>query len=55
MGSNPNANGGIENPLEWEDILDKFSNLNPNYDINKLEIIKDMENKDIYSVLKWLI
>lgn len=47
--------GEIENPLEWEDILDKFSNLNPNYDIDKLEIIKDMENKDIYSVLKWLI
>lgn len=47
--------GEIENPLQWNNILDKFSNLNPNYDINKLEIIKDMENKDIYSVLKKLI
>ncbi len=47
--------GESENPLEWRDILDKFSNLNLNYDINKLEIIKDMENKDIYDVLKSLI
>lgn len=47
--------GESENPLEWRDILDKFSNLNPNYDINKLEIIKNMENKDIYDVLNGLI
>ena len=47
--------GESENPLEWRDILDKFSNLNPNYDINKLEIIKDMENKNMYDVLKRLI
>lgn len=44
--------GESENPLKWDDIIVKFSNLNPNYDLNKLEIIKVMDDKNIYDVLE---
>lgn len=41
--------GELENPLSENDILDKFKLLNPKFNMNKLQIIKHMEN---YSILK---
>ena len=43
--------GEIENPLLLEDILDKFKLLNPKFNMNKLQIIKHMENYSIHEVL----
>lgn len=46
--------GECENPLLWDDIINKFSNLNPNFNLSKLEVLKTMENKSIYEVLDFL-
>ena len=35
--------GESENPLDYEDILEKFKSLNPHYDLERLKIIEDME------------
>lgn len=43
--------GEKENPLTKEDILNKFSILNPNYDTKKLEIINNMENYTINEII----
>lgn len=46
--------GDFENPFELSELIDKFKNLNPIYDINKLTIIDDIENysmKDVIGVL----
>ena len=42
--------GEMENPLSEEDILDKFKLLNPKFNMNKLQIIKHMENYSIHDV-----
>lgn len=46
--------GEMENPLVLEDILDKFKILNPKFNINKLQIIKHMEDNSIRDVLSEL-
>ena len=43
--------GENENPLGIDDILDKFKLLNPKFNMNKLQIIKHMENYSIHEVL----
>ena len=46
--------GESENPLDYEDILEKFHALNPDYDFEKLKIIEDMEYfslKKIFSTI----
>jgi 2-methylcitrate dehydratase PrpD len=35
--------GESENPLDYDDILEKFKSLNPHYDLERLKIIEDME------------
>ncbi|MBR5504551.1 MAG: MmgE/PrpD family protein [Methanobrevibacter sp.] len=42
--------GEIENPLSEEDIFEKFKLLNPKFNMNKLQIIKHMENYSIHDV-----
>ena len=44
--------GEMENPLELEDILEKFKDLNPDFDINKLDMIKNMEDYSIKELFK---
>lgn len=44
--------GESENPLLWDDILNKFSSLNSSYDLDKLKIIKNMENENIDKIIK---
>ena len=46
--------GELENPLSENDILDKFKLLNPKFNINKLQIIKHMENYSILEVFEEL-
>ena len=46
--------GEVENPLREEDILEKFRLLNPKFNMNKLQIIKHMENHSFYEVLEEL-
>ncbi|MDO5848923.1 MAG: MmgE/PrpD family protein [Methanobrevibacter sp.] len=36
--------GDLENPYELNDLITKFKELNPKYNINKLSIIDDIEN-----------
>lgn len=35
--------GDYENPLQLRDLIDKFKNLNPHYDINNLTVIDSLE------------
>ena len=42
--------GEVENPLSEEDILEKFRLLNPKFNMNKLQIIKHMEDYSINEV-----
>ena len=37
----------MENPLLMEDILEKFRLLNPKFNMNKLQIIKHIEDNSI--------
>ena len=46
--------GEKENPLSKDDILLKFKLLNPKFNMNKLQIIKHMENCSFYEVLNEL-
>ena len=46
--------GEVENPLSYEDILDKFKTLNPKFNMNKLQIIKHMEDCSVYEVFNEL-
>lgn len=46
--------GEVENPLSENDILDKFKLLNPKFNMNKLQIIKHMENYSILEVFEEL-
>ena len=43
--------GEKENPLTQEDIIKKFKELNPKYDINKLKIINNMEKYKINTII----
>ena len=43
--------GEKENPLTKEDIIKKFKELNPKYDINKLKIINTMEKYKINTII----
>ena len=42
--------GEVENPLKEDDVLDKFKLLNPKFNMNKLQIIKHMEDYSINEV-----
>lgn len=46
--------GEVENPLKEEDVLEKFKFLNPKFNMNKLQIIKHMENYSIQEVFEEL-
>ncbi|MBO7444698.1 MAG: MmgE/PrpD family protein, partial [Methanobrevibacter sp.] len=46
--------GEVENPLLMEDILEKFRLLNPKFNMNKLQIIKHIEDNSIRDVLSEL-
>ncbi|MBR4397526.1 MAG: MmgE/PrpD family protein, partial [Methanobrevibacter sp.] len=46
--------GEVENPLSEEDILEKFKLLNPKFNMNKLQIIKHMEDYSINEVFEEL-
>ncbi len=46
--------GEVENPLSKEDILEKFRLLNPKFNMNKLQIIKYMEDYSINEVFEEL-
>ena len=46
--------GEVENPLSEEDILEKFRLLNPKFNMNKLQIIKHMEDYSIQEVFEEL-
>ena len=46
--------GEVENPLSKEDILEKFRLLNPKFNMNKLQIIKHMEDYSINEVFEEL-
>lgn len=46
--------GEVENPLLLEDILDKFRLLNPKFNMNKLQIIKHMEDYSIEEIFNEL-
>ena len=44
----------MENPLSEEDILEKFKLLNPKFNMNKLQIIKHMEDYSINEIFEEL-
>ena len=46
--------GEKENPLTKDDIIKKFKELNPKYDINKLKIIENMEDYKINTIINKL-
>ena len=46
--------GEVENPLREEDILEKFRLLNPKFNMNKLQIVKHMEDYSINEVFEEL-
>ncbi len=46
--------GEVENPFSKEDILEKFRLLNPKFNMNKLQIIKHMEDYSINEVFEEL-
>lgn len=46
--------GEVENPLGEDDILEKFKLLNPKFNMNKLQIIKHMEDYSIDEVFEEL-
>ena len=46
--------GEAENPLMEDDILEKFRLLNPKFNMNKLQIIKQMEDYSIHEVFEEL-
>ena len=45
------SKGECENPLNTNDIIKKFKEINPKYDIEKLNIIKNMEDYKINNVI----
>ena len=46
--------GEVENPLAIGDILEKFKLLNPKFNMNRLQIIKHMEDYSIYDIFNEL-
>ncbi|MDR2967853.1 MAG: MmgE/PrpD family protein [Methanobacteriaceae archaeon] len=44
--------GEVENPFKREDILKKFGSLNPNFDLNKLKLINNLESSNIRDFMK---
>ncbi|MCC7561834.1 MAG: MmgE/PrpD family protein, partial [Methanobrevibacter arboriphilus] len=44
--------GESENPFTKEDILKKFKSLNPNFDLNKLKSIDNIESLNIADFMK---
>lgn len=46
--------GESENPFSKEDIFNKFKNLNPKKDVNKLLAIEDIENNKIREIISFL-
>ena len=46
--------GEVENPLLEEDILEKFKLLNPKFNMNKLQIIKHIEDYSMNDVFEEL-
>ena len=46
--------GEVENPLREEDIIEKFRLLNPKFNMNKLQIVKHMEDYSINEVFEEL-
>ena len=46
--------GDFENPFQLKDLIDKFKGLNPNYDINKLTIIDNIEDYSMKYVIEKL-
>lgn len=48
------SKGDFENPFQLKDLIDKFKGLNPNYDINKLTIIDNIEDYSMKYVIEKL-
>ena len=46
--------GDFENPYQLNELLNKFKSLNPDYDVDKLNIIKNIENYNISEVMELL-
>lgn len=46
--------GEAENPLSKEDILEKFKSLNPNFDLNKLNIINNINNLEYLNISEFM-
>jgi 2-methylcitrate dehydratase PrpD len=46
--------GEPEKPFKWDDVYEKFESLNPNYNINSLKILKNMESRTIKEMMKFL-
>lgn len=46
--------GDFENPFELKELIDKFRLLNPNFNINKLSIIDDVEKYSMKSVIEMI-
>ena len=46
--------GDFENPFELKDLLDKFKNLNPQYDISNLTVIDSLEEYTMKYVVQKL-
>ena len=43
--------GDFENPYDLSELIDKFKNLNPNYNVNNLVIIDDIINYSMNDVV----
>ena len=43
--------GDFENPYELSELIDKFKSLNPNYNINNLVIIDELDNYSMTDVV----
>ncbi len=46
--------GDFENPFQLKDLIDKFKNLNPQYDINNLTVIDTLEDYSMQYVVRKL-
>ncbi|MDL2246666.1 MmgE/PrpD family protein [Methanobrevibacter sp. OttesenSCG-928-K11] len=46
--------GDIENPLQPDEIIDKFINLNPHYDLSNLSVMNNLENYNVNNLMNIL-
>lgn len=46
--------GDFENPFQLRDLIDKFKNLNPHYDVNNLTVIDSIEDYSMKYVVRKL-